>query len=377
MELCLVGEKSPGLRGHRSSRGGRLAGGERPHAVRGHDPAPRPARAGGAVAGVRRAGRRKTNSHMALLAQRAGGLPDLSALRRTLRASGGGDRAMASDVCWVFPALADSRVAPPRQEAAEAALATPSQVQADADALRAARESAQARMARPLSGPISAGSHEARRESFEARREEEAPAWLGSVGAEGRGRRGRSGRAAGDRHGGRHGGALARWRTSTSGFRAKPWRRHCAPRSSARSRRRSKGPALRDARQRAGGVLDRFVSGRSARKARGPRVPSSSPASCRCCWRRTTGERGPRPRAWSAPSTSSTAIPRPATRWSSTTRPMSCEGDEEIRKKAGYYSVQGARYARALRLALDLPRDPRFELWFLHADVIWPPAPTE
>jgi ATP-dependent exoDNAse (exonuclease V) beta subunit len=44
--------------------------------------------------------------------------------------------------------------------------------------------------------------------------------------------------------------------------------------------------------------------------------------------------------------------------------------DEEIADRISAYAPQGVVYRRALREALGLARDPRFELWFLHADRI-------
>ncbi|MFL6194453.1 MAG: UvrD-helicase domain-containing protein [Thermoanaerobaculia bacterium] len=43
------------------------------------------------------------------------------------------------------------------------------------------------------------------------------------------------------------------------------------------------------------------------------------------------------------------------------------ETEEDIRRRAAVYAPQGALYARALREALEMEEDPRFELWFLRA----------
>jgi ATP-dependent exoDNAse (exonuclease V) beta subunit len=40
----------------------------------------------------------------------------------------------------------------------------------------------------------------------------------------------------------------------------------------------------------------------------------------------------------------------------------------ELADRASHHAAQGAHYARALQEALDLPRAPRVELWFLSAD---------
>jgi ATP-dependent exoDNAse (exonuclease V) beta subunit len=50
------------------------------------------------------------------------------------------------------------------------------------------------------------------------------------------------------------------------------------------------------------------------------------------------------------------------------------EAEQGIQEAATRHAAQGAQYVRALRDALSLPRDPRFELWFLHADRIEPAA---
>jgi ATP-dependent helicase/nuclease subunit A len=44
--------------------------------------------------------------------------------------------------------------------------------------------------------------------------------------------------------------------------------------------------------------------------------------------------------------------------------------DREVAARVAAYSLQGAAYRRALREALGLPKEPRFELWFLQADRI-------
>ncbi len=44
---------------------------------------------------------------------------------------------------------------------------------------------------------------------------------------------------------------------------------------------------------------------------------------------------------------------------------------EEIETRAAAYAPQGALYVRALREALDLDEEPRFELWFLRAGDVW------
>jgi ATP-dependent helicase/nuclease subunit A len=44
------------------------------------------------------------------------------------------------------------------------------------------------------------------------------------------------------------------------------------------------------------------------------------------------------------------------------------EDPAEIARRAAVYAPQGATYVRALQEALDLPKPPRFELWFLRAD---------
>ncbi len=50
------------------------------------------------------------------------------------------------------------------------------------------------------------------------------------------------------------------------------------------------------------------------------------------------------------------------------------EGEAELAARAAAYAPQGAVYVRAVREALELPADPRFELWFLRADrVVTPP----
>jgi ATP-dependent exoDNAse (exonuclease V) beta subunit len=41
---------------------------------------------------------------------------------------------------------------------------------------------------------------------------------------------------------------------------------------------------------------------------------------------------------------------------------------EEALERSRAYEAQARTYPRALRMALELDRDPRFELWFLQAD---------
>jgi ATP-dependent exoDNAse (exonuclease V) beta subunit len=50
------------------------------------------------------------------------------------------------------------------------------------------------------------------------------------------------------------------------------------------------------------------------------------------------------------------------------------EAEQGIQEAATRHAAQGAQYVRALRAALSLPRDPRFELWFLNAGRIEPVA---
>jgi ATP-dependent exoDNAse (exonuclease V) beta subunit len=45
---------------------------------------------------------------------------------------------------------------------------------------------------------------------------------------------------------------------------------------------------------------------------------------------------------------------------------------EEIRERAAVYAPQGEVYARAIREALEMEEEPRFELWFLRAGVTLP-----
>jgi ATP-dependent exoDNAse (exonuclease V) beta subunit len=42
----------------------------------------------------------------------------------------------------------------------------------------------------------------------------------------------------------------------------------------------------------------------------------------------------------------------------------------ELEERAGHYAAQGRSYRRAVREALGLDREPRFELWFLVADQV-------
>jgi ATP-dependent helicase/nuclease subunit A len=46
--------------------------------------------------------------------------------------------------------------------------------------------------------------------------------------------------------------------------------------------------------------------------------------------------------------------------------------EEEIRERAAVYAPQGEVYARAIREALEMEEEPRFELWFLRAGVTLP-----
>jgi ATP-dependent exoDNAse (exonuclease V) beta subunit len=46
------------------------------------------------------------------------------------------------------------------------------------------------------------------------------------------------------------------------------------------------------------------------------------------------------------------------------------DGPAEVAERIARYTDQGRHYQRALRAALRLERDPRFELWFLYANRI-------
>ena len=46
------------------------------------------------------------------------------------------------------------------------------------------------------------------------------------------------------------------------------------------------------------------------------------------------------------------------------------EGDAALAERARRYAGQAAHYRRAVQEALELPRPPRFELWFLHAGAV-------
>jgi ATP-dependent helicase/nuclease subunit A len=48
------------------------------------------------------------------------------------------------------------------------------------------------------------------------------------------------------------------------------------------------------------------------------------------------------------------------------------EGEAALRERAEHYAGQAAHYRRAIREALALEREPRFELWFLHAGSVVP-----
>jgi ATP-dependent exoDNAse (exonuclease V) beta subunit len=43
------------------------------------------------------------------------------------------------------------------------------------------------------------------------------------------------------------------------------------------------------------------------------------------------------------------------------------EDDAALEERSAIYRAQGRTYVKALRTALELAEDPRFELWFLHA----------
>ncbi len=48
------------------------------------------------------------------------------------------------------------------------------------------------------------------------------------------------------------------------------------------------------------------------------------------------------------------------------------QGEDALGERAARYGNQGALYQRAVREAMQLEQDPRFELWFLRPGVIWP-----
>ena len=52
--------------------------------------------------------------------------------------------------------------------------------------------------------------------------------------------------------------------------------------------------------------------------------------------------------------------------------------ETKLQEHAGAYAAQGAVYRRALREALGLSEEPRFELWFIHLGVVLsiPPQPS-
>jgi ATP-dependent helicase/nuclease subunit A len=303
-------------------------------------------------------------SHMALLAHREGGVPDLAAARTALRAEAGADRVVREGVCWVFPALADPLAVPMPARSPATSLLSPAQVETDSRVLTAARTAARSRMQRAMGGPVSRAAHEALRDVFDARREDERAPSAPDSAAETM--EDFDARAI----------AMA---VGTAVHRALetldpmlPAKAAGAQMSETTLRELSaelEGDVLRRALERAERTLARFVSGPLLARLRvlAPHVLGRElPVLLR-----STAEGGPIGALAGAidlvyrdPDTGQPVVVDYKT--------DVVENDEEIDAKARAYAAQGALYAQALREALALSENPRFELWFLHAGRIEP-----
>jgi ATP-dependent helicase/nuclease subunit A len=314
------------------------------------------------VAGARPGtGARASNeTHVALLAKRRGGTPDLDAAMAALAAR---DETALDEAGarWVFPGLAPDGE-PPRAGDERRPCAEPAAVRAAAEALAARRGEAEAAATRSFHAPVSARSHESAQDD---RRE-------------GRGGDEAGEEAAAPPRGGRVGAASDVAAAVGSAVHRALERIDLAAEPAAELARLRSGLAedlvhalpereRAEALARADALLARFAAGALGARLRGlaphvvarelPVLLPPDPADPDAPAGFLAGRidllyRDPDTGEWVVADYKTDAL----------------DGEEALAERARFHAAQGAGYLRAVREALRLDRDPRFELWFLEAD---------
>lgn len=315
------------------------------------------------IAGMREAAaaRRSSQTHVALLAERRGGTPELEAAMAALAARGEGslDEAGAR---WVFPGLAPD-AEPPRAGDERRACADPAAVRAASAALAARRREAEAARERRFHAAVSAAAHESaedeRREGLdadEAGEEASAPRRAGAGADSTRDVATAVGSAVhralerldlvadADAELARLGEGLA-----SDLLRVLPARERAAALARARAllARFVRGPLGAKLRDLAEHVVARELPVLVPPDRADPAAPAGFLAG-----RIDLLYRHPDTGEWVVADYKTDAL----------------DGAASIEEKARAYAAQGGGYLRAVREALRLDRAPRFELWFLEAD---------
>ena len=281
-------------------------------------------------------------SHADLLRGRRGGTPELEALAAAGRSDACGAR-------WVFPARDEETL---RLDTARATpLASPERVQEQSAVLRERGAAARARMSRPLSAPASADAHRALAELIES--------------APGPARTGVDGRLALAVGSAVH-RVLERLDLERLDLASGPEGQRA---EAERALREALAGLLPDERldeglEAGGELLRRLFSGpllERLRRLAGHVVARELPLLVP-----PAPERGPLGHVGGAidlvyrdPADGAFVV--------ADFKTDRVEGEQEIAARCAAYASQGATYTRAVREALELEREPRFELWFLHA----------
>lgn len=296
-------------------------------------------------------------THAELLHARRGGLPPLEPLFAELAAAGEAD-AVRLGARWRFPALETAPPQPPLT-ATEHALPQAERIRADRETIARRREQAVARMARPAVAAASAGADEEH-----GRARASGPGRVRAPEPE------RLSRAISRAVGSAVHRALERLDPSAS-----------ADAVLARGRATVRfelaceleGEALARGIERAEALLEGF--------ARGPLLARLRRLGDRVVARELPLLATP-PAADSGPVDSvqgaiDLLYREPGTgEWVvADFKTDRVEGDAELAERARAYASQGEVYTRAVREALGLDREPRFELWFLHPGRIERPGP--
>ncbi len=306
----------------------------------------------------------RSDQAVAVLQARAAGLPDLPALMAEVAADGEDARDVA-EARWVFPALREPTAPAARRSRSDAGLPSAGACAQAAAALRASRHEASAREARPFAGAASAAAHEPGLGSLADRR----------FGDEG-------GRAAPGASGGRAGavsravGTVAHRVLEVFDLRAEPEaelarqqallpglvagvaeeavREEVLSEAASFLVELSGGQLLARLRALAGAIVARELPVlRPAAAARGPAGFVSGKADL----------------VYRDPDSGRLVVVDYKT--------DHVEDRAQAEARSGAYLEQGAVYQEALREGLGLDYTPRFELWYLRADlVLAPDAPS-
>jgi ATP-dependent exoDNAse (exonuclease V) beta subunit len=296
------------------------------------------------------------DSHVALLAERRGGRPDLAAAARTL-AQGRDAHVDAAGARWVLPALREE--AGERRAGRRRALADAEQVRARAQALARRRAEAAAQRERPFAAPISGLAHEVALEGF--REGEPSP-----DGGEG----GSAAHPGPSRDAAAAVGTAVHRALECLDLAADPGRGLAAQRARledeiVRGLAEAERPA---ALARAAELLERLAAGPLLSRLReiAPHVlarelpvllaPGDDDAGPAGYWA------GVVDLLYRDPASSAVVVADYKT--------DRIRDAADLAEKTARYARQGAGYVRAVQEALGLEHPPRFELWFLDADRI-------